>query len=68
MAPQSEVLDGFWIPSHLRHLLQHVEWETHGSPRPGTARCADRAHGSLKGNSQDNGVKVRWPVFDSGQW
>jgi len=78
VAPLSEILDGFWMPSHLRHLLQHVEWETHGSARPAQPAHGWAAHGSTRSDgearatperdSQHTDVRVRWPIFDSDQW
>ena len=68
MAPQSEVLDGFWIPSHLRRILRDAEWEIHGSAAHGSVAHSSAAHGSATHSLESPGVKVRWPVFDSSQW
>jgi len=55
VAPRSEPLDAFWLPSGLRHLTDGAGWEIHhvlGGQEVGAAE----------------GVAVRWPTLSREQW
>ncbi len=71
MAPRFDVLDGYWVPSHLRFLLRDVEWEIYGVPhevRHGPADLSSTESGLATAAGGFEGIRARWPILKEEHW